>query len=175
MMYNYNDDYQYDSCVSRGICSINPRTSSLQEVLVLYLKLTSYYAQKLYNMGVKDKEAKKIIIDTISIMVSNPEFSENDFEALTSAFNRILLRLIKLYEKTCDEKNEAIDYLKTVLKLDTKIDIIKSIQLGEKEFLEKTKSLNNDIRDLYKILFVLTKSMCINILELESFDYFDEA
>ena len=174
MMYNYNDDYQYDSCVSRGICSINPRTSSLQEVLILYLKLTSYYAQKLYEMGVKDNDAKKIIIDTISIMVSNPEFSENDFEALTSEFNTILSRLIKLYEETCNEKNENIDYLKTVLNLDTKIDIIKSIQLGEKEFLEKAKKLNNEIRDLYKILFVLAKSMCINVLELESFDYIDE-
>ena len=35
MNYDFNEDYQYDSCVSRGICSVNPRTSSLQEVLVI--------------------------------------------------------------------------------------------------------------------------------------------
>ena len=44
MCYNYNEDYQYDSYVSQGVCSVNPRTSSLQEVLILYLKLTAFNA-----------------------------------------------------------------------------------------------------------------------------------
>lgn len=76
MNYNYNEDYQYDSCVSQGICSVNPRTSSLQEVLVLYLKLTAYYALKLYENGGSDEKARNIIMNTISVMVSNFEFSE---------------------------------------------------------------------------------------------------
>ncbi len=111
MNFNFNEDYQYDSCISRGLCSINPRTSSLQEVLVLYLKLTSYYALKLYENGHPDEDARNIILNTISVMVSNFEFSENDFKTLTAEFNKILPPLIEKYKTICKEKNAEPDFM----------------------------------------------------------------
>lgn len=165
-----NYDFQYDSCISRGICSVNPRTSSLQEVLVLYLKLASYYALKLSENGVLDEEIKQMILNTISILVSNPQFSEKDFETLTKNFNQKLPELISIYEKSCAEIGLEPQYLKSVIKYDKEIDIIKSIQLGEKEFLKKIKQLSQEIQDLYKIVFVVAKSICINILDLDTFE-----
>ena len=169
MTNNYNEDYQYDSCVSRGICSVNPRTSSLQEILVLYLRLAAYYALKLYENGNYDIPTKDIILDTISIMVSNPEFSETDFRAVTSRFNEVLPKIIKEYEEVCAENNTVPECLKSVLNFNKKTDIIKSIQMGEKEFLKKVESTPQEIRDLYKILFAVAKSICTNILDLETF------
>ena len=170
MNYNYNENFQYDSCVSQGICTINPRTSSLQEVLVLYLKLTSYYALKLYENGFKDEKARNIILNTISVMVSNFEFSERDFEALSMGFNDILPGLIEQYNSICKKNDVTPQPLKSILKTNQKVDIIKSIKLGEKEFLKKIKEIPTEIQDLYKILFVLAKSLCINIFDLESFE-----
>ena len=169
MNFNFNEDYQYDSCISRGLCSINPRTSSLQEVLVLYLKLTSYYALKLYENGHPDEDARNIILNTISVMVSNFEFSENDFKTLTAEFNKILPPLIEKYKTICKEKNAEPDFMESSLKFNQGTDIIKSIQLGEKEFLKKLKNISPELRDLYRISFVLAKSICINILDLETF------
>ena len=117
MIYNYNEDYQYDSCVSQGVCSVNPRTSSLQEVLILYLKLASYYALKLYENGVNDEDTRKMILNTISVLVSNFEFSEKDFKVLTGGFNKILPSLIKKYEETCKNNNIVPECLKSILKL----------------------------------------------------------
>lgn len=169
MDYNYNEDYQYDSCISRGLCSINPRTSSLQEVLLLYLKLAAYYTLKLYENGYADEDARNIILNTISVMVSNFEFSENDFETITAKFNKILPDLIEKYKTLCKEKNLEPDFMKSNLKFNQVADIVKSIQFGEKEFLNKLKNLSSELRDLYKISFVLAKSVCINILDLETF------
>lgn len=173
MIYNYNEDYQYDSCVSQGVCSVNPRTSSLQEVLILYLKLASYYALKLYENGVNDEDTRKMILNTISVLVSNFEFSEKDFKVLTGGFNKILPSLIKKYEETCKNNNIVPECLKSILKFKQSSDIVKSIRFGEKEFLKEAKSLSPETRDLYKILFVLAKSICINVLDLESFDIED--
>ena len=169
MNYNYNEDYQYDSCVSEGICSVNPRTSSLQEVLILYLKLAAFYALKLYENGIQNQEIRNHILNTISILVSNFEFSERDFKVITLNFNKILPSLIKKYEENCKDSNAVPECLKSILKFKQNTDIIKSIQFGEKEFLKKAKSLSDEVRDLYKILLVLAKSICINILDLESF------
>ena len=73
MFYNYYEDYQYDSCVSKGICSIGPRTSSLQEILVMYLKLLAFYTLELKNFGGHNKDAEIVILDTISTLMSNLE------------------------------------------------------------------------------------------------------
>ena len=175
MIYNFNEDYQYDSCVSQGVCSVNPRTSSLQEVLILYLKLAAYYALKLYENNIQDNEVRNLILNTISILVSNFEFSESDFKVITAGFNKILPDLIKKYESACKDNDIVPECLKSILKFKQSSDIIKSIQFGEKEFLKKTKSLPTKTRDLYKILFVLAKSICINILDLESFGIEDKS
>ena len=171
MNYTYNEYYQYDSCVSRGLCSINPRTSSLQEVLVLYLKQAAYYALKLYDEGYYDENARNIILNTISVMVSNFEFSEADFKMLTIGFNKVLPTLIEEYKKMCAQKEIIPEFPETTLKFGQKVDVIKSIRFGEKEFLKTLGELSSEIRDLYKISFVLAKSICINILDLESFDF----
>ncbi|MBR6127325.1 hypothetical protein IKQ21_06535 [bacterium] len=169
-MTNYNEDYQYNSCTSRGICSVNPRTSSLQEILVLYLCLASYYAQQLEGTSYKNKKIKNLILNTISIMVSNPEFSENDFEAIVSGFNTEIPKLINEYEKICKEKDEKPVYLKTPIKFDESANIINSIRLGQQEYLKKTQTMSESMRDLLRIIFVMAKSICINILDLESFN-----
>ena len=173
MQNGYGDNYQYDSCVSRGICSVNPRTSSLQYILVLYLKLAAHYVIKIKDLhsdsGDSINKIKNLILNTISIMVSNPEFSENDFRAIISGFNEELPKIINRYEDLCKEQNRKPDYLESVIKYDKQDDIIKAIQLGEKEFLKSVHSFPEEIRDLYKILFVLAKSMCTNILDLETF------
>ena len=39
---------------------MNPRTSSLQEVLVLFLKASAHYALKLYENDIVDEKIKEI-------------------------------------------------------------------------------------------------------------------
>ena len=165
-----NFDYRYDSCISRGICSMNPRTSSLQEVLVLYLKASAHYALKLYENDIVDEKIKAMILNTISVLVSNPQFSETDFNVFTHAYNTELPRLIKEYEEMCNEKGTEPEYLKTVIKYNKELDIVNAIQLGEKEFLKKVKELSQETQDLYRIIFVIAKSICINVLDLETFE-----
>ncbi len=168
-MTNYNEDYQYDSCISRGICSVNPRTSSLQEILLLYLNMASYYALKLEENSQTNTKIKNLILNTISVMVSNPEFSENDFQAIVKGFNEELPALIQSYEELCKKNGKKAEYLKTPVKINKSSDIAESIRFGQKEYQKRIKNLNEETQDLYRIVFVLAKSICINILDLESF------
>ena len=59
-MIDSSEDFQYDSCSSSGICSVSPRTSTLQRVLVLYLKLIGKYAMLLVEKGERDKNAEEL-------------------------------------------------------------------------------------------------------------------
>ena len=75
MSYEFYEDFEYNSCISRGICSISPRISALQTVLVLYLRLFAKYA---LNIEV-DSKTRDFILNTISIAILNPEFNEKSF------------------------------------------------------------------------------------------------
>ena len=167
---DYNNDYQYNSCVSRGLCSINPRTSALQQVLITYLKITAYYSTNLENIDFEKNTVKDIILDTISAMVSNPEFSETDFVELIKRFNVILPKLInKCKELNLIENNELNKFnLNPIFNFDEEIDVIKAIKHGERELIKLSEDISNEIQDLYKILFVLAKSICINLIDLGS-------
>ena len=169
MINEFNTGYQYDRCASRGICSINPATSSLQEVIFMYLKYVSYYELELEKELKKDKHIHNLILNTISILSSNYEISKNDFDLIISAFQKELPRIIAEYKKLCEEKNIEPKFTNTSLDLEKKLRLSDYIRLGEREFNKRIKDLSDEIRNIYRMLFTVVKSMCINILTFESY------
>ena len=163
-----NDDFQYDSCVSRGICSINPRTYSLQRVLVLYLILISKYALDLYKEGVVDNIGKELILNTVAIAVSNPEFTESSFVMSIERFKEILPKIVKKYRTLCQEQNiEELDSESLKL-IKESSNINQAIRFGEKDMLN-FQNVSMRTRDLYRIMLVIAKSLSINLMNLESY------
>ncbi|MCQ2753596.1 MAG: hypothetical protein MJ231_00945 [bacterium] len=167
-MKKQNDDVQYDSCVSRGICSINPRTYSLQRVLIRYLMLISKYALDLYKIGVVDDEGKELILNTLSLAVSNPEFTDNNFVMSVKRFREILPRIVLRYNDLCQEETiEKLDLFSMDLFRNSE-NLIDAIRYGEKDML-KAQQLSQRTRDYFRIMLVVAKSISIDLLDLESF------
>lgn len=173
MFYNYNEDYQYDSCISKGICSINPRTSSLREVLVMYLKLLAFYTLKLKYLGVKNSATEDIILNTLSGLMSNLETGNKQFYTTLINLKSIIIESKDRYIKICKSKNIKPKIIETNIKLTKNLDITDLIRLGEKEFSIKLKSVLEEKRIIYEILFLILKSICINLVELKSFEVDD--
>ena len=171
-MAEFNEDFQYNSCISRGICSLSPKTSALQTVLVLYLRMFAKFAYKLEDKKLVPKNIKTFILNTISITIYNPEFNENSFHSLINDFKKILPLTIDEYYKQNEDLGNEVELEKEKAKKffeETK-DIISAIKFGEKIFQQGQKKLNTKIRDLYNIVLVISKSLSINILDLESFN-----
>ena len=105
MFYNYHEDYQYDSCIAKGICSINPRTSSLREVLVMYLKQLAFYTLQLKYMGVKNSLTEDIILNTLSGLMSNLETGNEQFYQTLVDLKTIIIESIDIYKKVCKTRN----------------------------------------------------------------------
>ena len=105
------ENLQYNSCVSKGICSVNPRISALENVLVLYLHLCVQYCIKLDEKNLLNPEIKDIILNTTAISVANPEFTENCFMKAISELKTVLNQVIEKYNEIFDKndfKNENI-------------------------------------------------------------------
>lgn len=174
MFYNYHEDYQYDSCISKGICSINPRTSSLREVLVMYLKHLAFYTLQLKYLGIKNNATENIILNTLSGLMSNLESGNKEFYQTLINLKSIIIESVDTYKRICKERNIKPKEVTTNIKLNKNFNITDLIRLGESEFSQKLKFLSDEKRNLYEIIFLVLKSICINLVELKSFDIDDK-
>lgn len=166
MNYEHKDDYQYNSCIARGICSINPRNSALQTVLVLYLRLFAKFA---INQEI-DEKTKKFILNTIATTIYNLDFNESSFLYAIKIFQQKLPLLIKEYVESSSESELKIEEEKAQKLFKETPNAVQSIRFGEKVLNEGVKNIPYEIRDLYNIILVIVKSISINLLDLESFD-----
>lgn len=166
MSYESFEEYQYDSCTSHGLCSINPRTSALQTVLVLYLRQFAQFALKL-NI---DDNTQDFILNTIAITIHNSEFNETSFNFAVEQFRDILPKIMGEYYEKNPDNNMKEEQDKTLELFRETYNIVPAIQYGEKIFNRAIEKLETNIRDLYNIALVILKSMSINLLDLETFD-----
>ena len=163
MQNEFSEDYQYNSCVSRGICSINPRISALQLVMVLYLRLFAKYT---IDLDI-DKSVKNFILNLLSITIYNSEFNENTFLFAVNKFKEEFPKTMHRYaEKNPNEdmeleKNNAIELFERTS------DITDAIKYGEKLFQYSQENIPANIRDMYNIMLIIAKSLSINLLDLD--------
>lgn len=169
MFYNYYEDYQYDSCVSKGICSIGPRTSSLQEIIIMYLKLLAFYTLELKNLGGHNKDAEIVILDTISILMSNLETQNEQFQKSLIGIKVLLCQSKQTYLNICKKQDITPKLIKTNIKLDEEINITKLIQQGEKEYSNRAEVLTTERKNLFEVMSYIIKSLSINITNIKSF------
>ena len=169
MTNEFNKNYSYDRCSSRGICSVNPATASLQEIIFLYLKYTAFYGLKFKDWGIKDKSINNLILNTISILSSNYEISENNFWIINYAFQKELPKIMEMYNNKCKQNNQEPKNIGADEILTENADINYFIRLGEKAFNKRMSSYDSNLGSFYKTIFVSVKSLTINILTYESF------
>ena len=173
-MSDFYQDFQYDSCISRGICTTNPKIASLQSVLVQYLKLGCKYCLLLEGKNVFDEKIKELILNTIPLAVSNPDLSEASFNFAVSRFKEILPDLVAKYNKIY-EKEDFKEGIRSTKLFKISSDIVDSIRYGEQILREAFKNIPDEIRNLFQIMLVISKSISINLLDLESMGESDKS
>lgn len=161
-----HSEYQYNRCSSRGICSINPTTSALQEIILLLLRHTACYGLNFYKKGIKNLSIKKLILNTISVLSSDYEISEANFYMILNAFKNELPLILKDYEEVDSDKD--FSDLNNIIYTDMNLNDY--IRFGEKEFNSRISSIPSDERGLYRILFILVKSLGMNIMTFENYE-----
>lgn len=167
-------ELEYDECISRGICSISPTVTSLQEVILIYLKELAFYLLELQTLGIHNEKIKENIIEVISGLVGNFEYEQ-------SQFNEIILRLYSdlyqardLYISLCEKNNLTANYLKSKLKISRNMTLVGAIRQGQKYSAQKIKLFSPEQKNLFEIILITIKSICIHIVELKGLGVEDD-
>lgn len=172
MFYNYyhqSNDAEYNECTARGACSIAPNISSLQEVLLIFLKQLAFYAIKLNEFGESTSDIENCVLEGLSTLVSTTDYSDKQLLEIVKKLYNSLSKAKNLYQNICNERNINCEDLKFALNITPSITLSSIIAQGEKAFLDKYKKLSTNQKNMSEILLFVLKSMCTNILQLEDF------
>ena len=140
----------------------------------MYLKQLSYYLLKLKEMGVTSTHLKQTVINVLAGLSSNFNYSNTQFQTILNKLETGLSDAVTLYEKLCREKGLVPENLKTNIKPNKIFDITKSLKQGEREFLKKIKSLNYLERGMFELTFNIIKSICVNLITLQTYGKNDD-
>ena len=167
--------YEYDECLIKGLCSLNPTLSSLQEVILLHLKELAFYLLKLRGFGVTNNPIREVILNSLFNIVTNADYNQEQFHHLILKLDNSIMEAKTIYEHFCEDADVEIETVKTYFKHKKKFNLVDAIRKGEKYFLKKNSILTPRQKDLFDLLLFFAKSMSIKMIELQNLtrDYDD--
>lgn len=171
MYYDYykNTTCGYDESFSKGICSINPSTSSLQEIILIYLKELAYYLLKLKEFGASNEIIKENIIEAISGIITNIDYNHKQFQHLIITLAQDLNQAKVFYINLCKKNDLKINFLRTPFKLGKNFDIEEIIRRGEKLYIKRHAFYTFEQKNLFDVMLFLVKNLCLKIIQIRSY------
>ena len=164
-----SSDYEFNECTSRGACSVSPDITSLQEVILIFLRQLAFYELKLSSMDVQQFKNKDVLIEGVMSLENTKEYTQDQLLEIISGLYSDLVKTRRLYTKTCNERDIKCEDLKFALKLSPQMTLAAIIKEGEKAFLEKYKKISPAQKNITEILILVIKSVCANLIVLQSY------
>lgn len=171
----YYDYYQNTACeyddnlVLKGICSTNPAMSSLQEIILIYLKGLAYYLLKLKELGASNEVIKETILEAISCLIINESINNKQIQKLLVTLHQDLNQSKNLYITLCEKNKKEAKFLKHSFKPDKGFDLSNIIKKGEKYYLKRNISYTLEEKNLFDVILFLIKNLCLKIFQIRSY------
>lgn len=175
MNFNFNFNYnqlnqksqESNECISRGVCSVSPSLSYLQEVILSYFKELVFYLIKLREYGITNDKIKDTVLSVLSTLIIGVNYEESQFFKLVTTLYNDVLQAKELYISICEKNNITPCYPSSVYKKAPKRCLSDAIRLGQKLYTKKIEKYSIEQKNLYDLIFNIAKSVCISMTELE--------
>jgi hydroxylamine reductase len=103
-------------CDKYGVCGKDPDTASMQDLLIHALKGISIYALKARELGKKDIEIDRFVVDNLFTTITNVNFDVKNVEALVDKGYEIKNKAQLMYETACLGSKKEVENLGPVPK-----------------------------------------------------------
>ena len=174
-----NSEYNFfnfdsDDCTSRGVCTLSPGIVSLQELVLHFIKLASFYIVRLSDFGLHNHKIEDEIINNIASLIYINEYSEKQVYEIAMQCYYIFSNSKNRYKFECSQKNIVPDRIEEFIDFDANFTLSKSISFGDILVRRLYNRISGENRNISHILFTVLKSVCQNISKLFDFNIRDE-
>ena len=173
--YNYKPgEKDYNECISKGICSVSPTISALQEIMFVMLCELSFYVTKLKLMGAENKQIQLEIAHNITYLATLQEYTESQVLEIMNKLFSNLVHTKEIYTRIAKEKGLEHEKISSTVDFENNMEINKLIAEGEKAFRSKYKNFSPVVQNYAEILFSVLKNLTSLIIDLNEVDSLDE-
>lgn len=174
-----NNEYNFlnfdsEDCTSRGTCALSPGIASLQELVMYFIKLASFYIVKLGDFSLFNPKIEDEIINDIASLIYINEYGEKQMFELSMRCFYIFSNSKDRYLHECSEKSLVPEFLDEIIHFKNDYTLSKAITSGDILIKFTYNNISSENRNLAQILFAVLKSTCQNISKLFDFGVRDE-
>lgn len=161
--------YEYDEFISKCICAADPTLSSLQEVILIYLKELAYYLLQLKELGAQNEVIKEHILEAISGIVTNVDYDKSQFEKIVLNLAKDLSQARNIYADLSKKYSKETHFFKPYFKHTKYFDISDVIKKAEAHYINRNSDYDSEKKNLFDIIILLVKRMCVKIIQIKSY------
>ncbi len=167
-MYHSNN-FEGNECSGRGMCSISPKVSSFQEVILTILQHSAHYISKLEEMGYNCAIDKLILATSLSEIISTTDYSDEQFLSIITGCFQDTLKLKRIYNEQCKIKKLPCYDFRIPINIHPEMNLSDILTHGQNIIAKKNIKFSPEQRRLLELLFISIKSTALSIVKL--FDY----
>lgn len=164
-----------DQCRLTGVCSPSPTLVFLHELIITHLRELAFYLLKLKELGINNEQIKDDIINVISGIVINVEYSETQFSEVITTIYTDLLQAKELYISVCKRNDIEAEYAQSRIKFSRTLTFSDAISKGQKLFKNRSNEHSEAQINIQELFLNILKSLCIHLAELKALGNDDEA
>jgi len=147
-------------CTIRGVCGKDAETAALQDLVVFAVKKIAQYAHRARNLGKKDPEIDRFILQALFTTVTNVNFDPERVKDVADKAVSIQGRARDLYGKACREAKQEPEKMDDGVDWNPADDIQSIIKRVESiGITTRKKNLGDDIAGLQELLTYGLKGM----------------
>lgn len=174
MYINHLSNFDNNECSGHGMCSVSPKISSFQEVVLMVLCHSAYYISKLELMGNNCNCNKCALATALSEMVTTTDYTDEQLLSIITCRFQDMLKLKQLYKEHCKMNNLTCIDLKSSINIYPQMNLSEILAFGQNTIVKKTKRFSVELLRLQELLFLLIKSTALSVVKLLDYGITDK-
>ncbi len=174
----FNEFSDKSSCQNSGMCSIDPSSYALEELLLNEIKQIAFYVVKLEEFGALNNtpNIKNIInsaIKAMTVIIVNTAIRLEDYKELLYTLEKNKTEIKEAYLDCCKTKKIKYELVENAQKLPQNPTLTNLLKAGEAIVIEKRKEYEPKKLNLIELIIIFAKTSAINIEKLHHLNYSD--
>lgn len=158
-------------CLNSGMCSVDPSSYALEELLLNEIKQIAFYVVKLSEFSRIDTDdiqnAMAFAVKALTVVILNTAIRLEDYKELIYGLENEKNKTRESYLECCKNKKIKYELVENAIALPKKASLNDLLKAGEAIVVEKQREYEPKKLDLIELIIIFAKTTAINVEKLK--------
>lgn len=167
----FNEFSDKSSCQNSGMCSVDPSSYALEELLLNEIKQIAFYVVKLADYNLQNMDIAQSAVNALSVIIINTALRFEDYKNLLYKLEAQKTSIKEEYLKCCTERKIKYELVENAIKLPKTPSLTNILKAGESIVIEKRNEYEPKKLDLIELIIIFAKTTSANLIKLKNLGF----